>query len=59
MPFSTGDVFDCFITDGMNKQRKLMTFTDVSPSIKDGVRQREAKLTYEGTLTGNGSSVIW
>ena len=54
MPFSTGDVFDCFITDGMNKQRKLMTFTDVSPSIKDGVRQREAKLTYEGTLTGNG-----
>jgi len=54
IPFSNGDVFDCFITDGTNRQRKLMTFTDVSASIEGGVRQREAKLTYEGTLTGNG-----
>ena len=29
----------------------------LSSSIKDGVRQREAKLTYEGTLTGNGVGV--
>ena len=54
IPFSNGDVFDCFITDGTNRQRKLMTFTDVSASVEGGVRQREAKLTYEGTLTGNG-----
>jgi len=54
IPFSNGDVFDCFITDGTNRQRKLITFTDISPSLVTGTRQREAKLTFEGTLTGNG-----
>lgn len=54
LPFSNGDVFDCFITDGTNRQRKTITFTDVSPALHTGVRQREARLTFEGTLTGNG-----
>ena len=54
IPFTSGDVFDCFITDGTNKQRKQVTFTDTATSLTDAIRQREVKLTFDGTLTGNG-----
>jgi len=54
LPFVDGDTFDCFITDGVNNQRKLVTASITPKSRTGGVRFDERKLTFEGTLTGNG-----
>ena len=54
LPFVDGDTFDCFITDGVNKHRKLVTASITPKSRTGGVRFDERKLTFEGTLTGNG-----
>jgi len=54
LPFSDGDTFDCFITDGTNSERKTITVSNTSKDIPTSIRRDEFKLTYEGTLTGNG-----
>ena len=54
LPFSDGDSFDCFITDGVNRQRKRMSVSILEASATEGRRRAEYKLTYEGTLNGNG-----
>ena len=54
LPYSHGDVFDAFITDGTNKQRKTMTVSLLSNARSEGRRRDEYKLTYDGTITGNG-----
>ena len=54
LPYSDGDTFDAFITDGTNSQRKTMTVSLSSASRSEGRRKAEHKLTFEGTLTGNG-----
>jgi len=54
LPYSDGDTFDCFITDGTNSERKTITVSNTSKDIPTSIRRDEFKLTYEGTLTGNG-----
>ena len=54
LPYAHGDTFDCFITDGTNTARKTMTVSNVAKNISNSIRRDEFKLTYEGTLTGNG-----
>ena len=54
LPYSDGDTFDAFITDGTNSQRKTMTVSLSSANRSEGRRKAEHKLTFEGTLTGNG-----
>ena len=54
LPYSDGDVFDCFITDGINKQRKQVTVSIKAKSKTNGIRRDERKLTFEGEITGNG-----
>jgi len=54
LPYSDGDTFDAFITDGTNSSRKTMTVSLSSASRSEGRRKAEHKLTFDGTLTGNG-----
>ena len=42
--FTNGDEIDCYITDGINSQRKSLTVT----------KGTNLKFEYDGTLTGNG-----
>ena len=44
MTFSTG-IIDCFINDGINSHRKVLTITKTNSSLK---------FEYDGKLSGNG-----
>jgi len=50
--FSDGDEIDCYITDGVNSQRKSLTVTYIKVA-SSGVK-KQLKFEYDGKLNGNG-----
>ena len=51
LPVSNGEEIDCYITDGINSQRKSLTVTLTNETSTSAP---QLKFEYDGTLTGNG-----
>jgi len=54
LPYTTGDTFECYVTDGKNTNIKTMTVSYNDANANQGIRRGELKLSFDGVLNGNG-----